>query len=281
MAEHINGSLLAVSIKQNIKNTLTAKGITPGLAIVLVGDDPASRLYVRLKKKAALMVGIEFHEYLLSDTCSENEITETINWLNRDDSTHGIVVQLPLPDIYNEDLIIGSVDPEKDADGFHSENIKKLLSGESAFAPALTKTILSLLALPKVPLEGKNALIIANSDIFAMPLIYLLEKQRVAATYISPKDGDLKKKISQADIIIVAVGKKNFIKDADCKKDSIIIDIGINEDDDGICGDVDKTAYSKKGNIGWITPVPGGVGPVTIAMLLTNVLELYLRKNTK
>ena len=278
MAELINGTILAQSINQNIKNTIAAQGLTPGLAIILVGDDPASRLYVKLKKRAALSAGIEFHEYLLSKDCSESEVLETINFLNNDDSTHGIVVQLPLPDKFDEMVVVGSVDPTKDADGFHFENVNNLVAGKSTFEPALTKTILSLIALPEIPLEGKNAIIIANSDVFAKPLCYLLEKQNIAAGYFHPDDKSIKEKIGKSDIIVVAVGKKNFILDDDCKKDAIVIDVGINEDDGGISGDVEKAIYEKKSTIGWVTPVPGGVGPVTIAMLLTNVLELYIRK---
>ena len=280
MAELINGKVLAESIKQNIKNTIVAQGSTPGLATVLVGNDPASLLYTKLKKKAAEFVGMEFHEYRLEDVCTEEEVLSCVSWLNRDPSVHGIIVQLPLPQHLNEDAIIAAIDPRKDADGFHPETINALLSDTSNFEPALVKTILSLLALPEEPLEGKNALIIANAEVFSKPLVFQLERQNVAAEYSTPRDKNLKKKLENADIVIVAVGKKNFIKDSDCKKGAIVIDIGINETNDGVVGDVDPSVYDTKGNIAWVTPVPGGVGPVTVAMLLTNVLERYFQQTT-
>lgn len=282
MAELINGSLLADSIKHNIRNTIIAQGISPGLAIVRIGDNSASELYVKLKKKAAEMVGIEFHEYLLSADCSEDEVLETIDWLNLDPSVHGIVVQLPLPKHLDEDRIIQAITPIKDADGFHPENISNLLNGDVLFEPALVKTIFSLLAIPEEPLEGKNVLIIANSDIFSNPLIYQLEKQQADIHTIRPTDSDLAKKLSEADVIITAVGIPNLIQDNDCKKGAIVIDVGITKTTDGVCGDVEQEVYTKKdSNIAWVTPVPGGVGPVTIAMLLANVLELYFLQTLK
>ncbi|MCH7663445.1 MAG: bifunctional methylenetetrahydrofolate dehydrogenase/methenyltetrahydrofolate cyclohydrolase [Chloroflexi bacterium] len=280
MAEKINGALLAESILVNIKNTIAAEGFKPGLAIIRIGDDTASELFVRLKKKAAQKVGIKFHEYLLASDICDEEVLKTIDWLNKHPRTHAIVVQLPLPAHLDEDIIIKAINPLKDADGFHPENIKKLLAGESAYEPAVIRTIFSLLSLIGKSLENKKALIIANAEIFSKPLCYLLKHQNISAEYLSPDNNALSKKLKASDIVVVAVGKKNFIKDTDCKKGAIVIDVGINKDASGVCGDVDGAVYTTKGNIAYVTPVPGGVGPVTIAMLLTNVLDLYLRTNS-
>jgi methylenetetrahydrofolate dehydrogenase (NADP+) / methenyltetrahydrofolate cyclohydrolase len=278
MAEKINGILLAESIKQNIKNTLIMQGICPGLAIIRVGDDPASKLYVKLKKRAANMVGIEFHEYLLPEDAREHDVLETLSWLNNDPNVHGIVVQIPLPAHLNEDVIIEKINPAKDADGFHPHNIGALISGNATFEPALVKAILSLIAIPEIPLKNKKAIIIANTPVIVKPLMYLFEKQNIVSEYVKAGDTLLKEKIRKSDLVIIAVGQKNFITDADCKKNAIVIDVGINEDSEGgVFGDVDPQVYSASINISWVSPVPGGVGPVTIAMLLTNVLELYFR----
>lgn len=281
MAETINGSVLAESIKLNIKNTINSQGLHPGLAIIRIGDDPASELYVKLKKRAALLVGVEFHEYLLEKNSQNVDVLKTVTWLNNNPDIHAIVVQLPLPKHLDEDKIIESINPAKDADGFHPENITRLLSGESVYEPAVVKTIFSLLSLTGEPLKNKTALIISNSVVFAKPILYLLENQNISADSVSPKDASLAKKLKKADIVIVAVGKKCFIKNKDCKKGSIVIDVGINKDSGGVYGDVDREVYTHNGNIAYVSPVPGGVGPVTIAMLLTNVLDLYLKNPLK
>lgn len=272
MKKIIDGKAIAEEIKHEVRREIVKKKLTPGLAVILVGDDPASHLYVKLKKKSCEQVGIEFHRYFCSSSTSEKEVIEAIDFLNKDPKINAILVQLPLPKGLDENKIIQSIDPAKDVDGFHPENLKKLLKGRPDVIPGLAQGIIKLIESTKEELENKKTVIISNSRIFSKPLEKLLEDKKIKVESYLSKEKNLSAKISQADILIVAVGKKNFIKAKMVKEGCIVIDVGTNRVKDKVFGDVDFKNVFKKA--AWITPVPGGVGPMTIAMLLKNTLEL-------
>ena len=281
MVKFINGNAIAAEIRKETRREIAEKKLKPGLAIVLVGDDPASKLYIKLKKKAALELGIDFHEYTAPKDAGESYIFEIIEWLNNDPAINGVVLQLPLPENLSEDRLISAIDPLKDADGFHKKNIETLKNGMPYIRPALLETVIRMLKETGEKLSGKHALIISNAEIFAEPLLIELPKFGVKPEYINPNNNEVLKKCGNADIIIIAVGIPAFLKDEQCKKGAIVIDIGINKVDGKTVGDVNPDTYEKCENIKWISPVPGGVGPVTIAMLLKNVVELAKRQNLK
>ena len=273
MAQIIDGKALAESIQQQLKEEITNKNLTPNLAVILIGDDPASQLYVNLKKKACHQVGIEFHEYLLDADCSEDAVLEVISFLNKDDNTDAILIQLPLPKKFDTDKIIKSMDPAKDVDGFHSQNIEKFLTNQSGFVPGLSLGIFKLIASTKEELKNKQAVIIAKSEIFYRPLAKLLTDQGVSTIIAHPNDADLKNKALGADILVAAAGQAFFVTGDMVKEDAIIIDVGTNKiDNNYVVGDVDYSAVFQKAS--HITPVPGGVGPMTVAMLLHNTVKL-------
>lgn len=276
----LSGSDIALAIRKELRQEIAAKKLVPGLAIILVGDDPASKLYVKLKKIAAKELVIEFHEYLLDEDCSINDIKDTISFLNKDDSIHGIVVQLPLPKGFDEDDIISEIDPKKDADGFHAKNLELYKKGEPYVVPALVQTIMRFVEETGEPLSGKRAVVVANSSVFAEPLHTAFEKKGAMSQFIQPNDNGFSKILKDSDVVVVAVGSPGTVRDEDCKKDSIVIDVGINTEDGKTCGDVELPEnLDDVKNIKWITTVPGGVGPLTIAMLLKNVV--YFSKTIK
>jgi len=269
-AQIIDGKALAKKIRAEIKKEIAELGIVPGLAVILVGADPASHLYVGLKEKAAAEVGIHFEKYLFFATEPEEKIIAKIEELNIRPDIHGIIVQLPLPQNYDENKIIAAIDPKKDADGFHPENIKKLLSGEPKIVPPVISGILKLIESTGVELKNKKITILANSEILAKPLEKILTGNDVKKI-IAPET--LTTEISDADIVISALGRAKIITADAIKDGAILIDVGTTRLEDGATvGDVDPDSTSEKA--GWITPVPGGVGPMTVAELLQNVLRL-------
>jgi len=269
-AQIIDGKSLAAKVRAEIKKEITELGIVPGLAVILVGADPASHLYVGLKEKAAAEVGIHFEKYLFFATEPEEKIIAKIEELNARPEIHGIIVQLPLPQNYDENKIIAAIDPKKDADGFHPENIKKLLSGETEITPPVISGILKLIESTGTELMNKKIVILANSEILAKPLEKILEGNDIT-TIIAPEN--ITTQIADADIIISALGRPKIITADAIKPGAILIDVGTTRLDDGkTVGDVDFDPVSEKA--GWITPVPGGVGPMTVAELLRNVLNL-------
>lgn len=277
MDKIIDGKALAAEIQQNLVVDIKSNNLNPGLAVILIGSDPASRLYVNLKKKACEKIGIEFHEYLMPDNITESQVLETIEFLNKDELTDAILVQLPLPKHLNTDIIIQAIDPQKDVDGFHPENIKKLIAGTSDFIPGLALGIWKLIESTQENLNNKSAVIVAKSDVFFQPLTKVLADQNIQAQLVDPKNPELKKYTSNADILIVAIGQAFFIKEDMVKDQAIVIDVGTNQiDNNHIEGDVDSTAGFEK--VSHITPVPGGVGPMTVAMLLYNTVQLH-KKN--
>ncbi len=274
-AQIIDGKKIAAEIREEIKKEIVELGITPGLAVILVGADPASHLYVGLKEKACAEVGIHFEKYLFFATESEEKIIKKIQEFNNNPDIHGILVQLPLPSHFNEAKIIAALDPLKDADGFHPANIEKLLRDESTVVPPVISGILKLLEATGEEIVNKKIAILANSETFVKPLQKILEKDNRVAYAIAPEN--VTPITYDADIIVTALGRPKFLTGEMIKDGAIIIDIGTTRLEDGtLVGDVDFESVFKKA--GWITPVPGGVGPMTVAMLLKNVLELAKRQ---
>ncbi|MBI5071435.1 bifunctional 5,10-methylenetetrahydrofolate dehydrogenase/5,10-methenyltetrahydrofolate cyclohydrolase [Candidatus Falkowbacteria bacterium] len=266
----IDGKKIAAEIRAEIKKEITELGIAPGLAVILVGADPASHLYVGLKEKAAAEVGIHFEKYLFFATEPEEKIIAKIQELNERPDIHGIVVQLPLPQGYDENKIVAAIDPKKDADGFHPENIKKILAGEPENIPPVISGILKLIESTGTELVNKKIAILANSEILAKPLEKILTGNDIK-TIIAPET--LTTEISDADIVITALGRAKIITADAIKPGAILIDVGTTRMDDGTTvGDIDFESAATKAC--FITPVPGGVGPMTVAELLRNVLNL-------
>lgn len=276
MAQIIDGKKIAEDIKAEIAGEIFQNFYHPNLAVILVGDDEASKLYVSLKKQAAKKVGIEFSEYLMPANTTQTQVLEAIEFLNKDEDIDAILVQLPLPKQLDANTIIQSISPEKDVDGFHPENIKNLLNNTTDFIPGLPLGIIKLLESTQENLNNKKAIIITKSEIFYQPLKKLLNDLKVEAEIVDPKNKDIKKITQQADILISAVGQAFFITADMIKKNAIVIDVGTNKVKDYTVGDVDYSEVFTK--VSHITPVPGGVGPMTVAMLLYNTLQLY-KKN--
>ncbi len=269
----INGKKLAQEIKEQIKATITEKKLEPNLAVVLVGNDPASHLYVKMKEAACKQVGIVFHKYLLPDNATMDQVNHTIQWLNDDEEVDAILLQLPLPEHLSEDTAIAAIKPEKDVDGFTKENIQLLLADKPRLIPGLVLGVMKLLEATGESLSGKKAVIIAKSPVFTEPLSHVLKSKVAGVRIIAPDDTTLQSVTTTADIIITAAGKAQFVTAAMVKPQAIIIDIGINKDEyDATVGDVDFDDVLPV--VSHITPVPGGVGPMTVAMLLYNTVVL-------
>ncbi len=269
MAWLINGKEIANKLLLDLKNELINQSTKPGLAVILVGEDQASHLYVSLKAKAAEQVGIRFEQYLLTEETPEIKIINLINELNNRPEINGILVQLPLPEKFNEAKIISTINPNKDADGFHPTNVADFLTDQSPIIPGLANGIIKLIKSTELDLLDRKVCLIANSKEFALPVKHLLEKEgALIEIHLKQKPAD----INEFDIIIVAVGQPDFIKSDDIKDGAIVIDVGTNKVDDKIVGDVKAETLTNR-NI-YLTPVPGGVGPMTVAMLLWNVFEL-------
>jgi methylenetetrahydrofolate dehydrogenase (NADP+) / methenyltetrahydrofolate cyclohydrolase len=273
MNKILDGVKIGRQIQQEIKEDLAKKHIRPGLAVILVGNDAPSQLYVSKKKKACLNVGIDFHEYLLASDTPEKELLATIDFLNKDEHTDAILIQLPLPEQFDTDKIITAIDPKKDVDGFHKENIKDFLKGKSIITPGLPLGVLRLIEQTKEKLDSEQAVIVSKGKIFSQPMIKILEDRNMKVSLVKPNDTELGQKTSKADVLIVSCGVPFLIKENMVKQDAVVIDIGINKiDNNYVVGDVDYSAVFPK--VKFITPVPGGVGPMTIAMLLYNTVKL-------
>lgn len=270
----IDGRKLAREIRAQVKKEIAEHGIVPGLGVILVGADPASHLYVSLKERAAREVGIHFEKYLFPATESEDKIIVKIQELNARPDIHAMLVQLPLPQPMNEDRIMAAMDPRKDVDGFHPENIKKLEARQPYVIPGVLVGIMKLIESAGKPASGANAVILANSATFAKPLEALLHEAKAnAITLISPSQEAASPWTRQADIIVIALGRAGFLTSNMVKDGAIIIDVGANKKETGeLVGDADSASFRDR-NV-WITPVPGGVGPMTVAILLQNVVAL-------
>lgn len=271
----IDGKAAAKEIREEIKkevNELKAQGVVPGLAVILVGDDPASHTYVRNKEKGCKEVGIHSEIYKYPAAISEAELLDKIRELNEEKRIHGILVQLPLPGHISESKVIDTISPEKDVDGFHPVNVGKLVIGKEGFLPCTPYGIMKLLEREQIDLQGKRAVVIGRSNIVGKPAGLLLLQRNATVTYCHSKTENLSYHTKQADIIIAAVGKAKFLKAEDVKEGAVIVDVGMNRDENGkLCGDVDFESVREKAS--FITPVPGGVGPMTITMLLYNTVQ--------
>ena len=273
----IDGKMVASKIKENIAaevKTLKQKtGKTPGLAVILVGNDPASAVYVRNKNKTCENLGFHSFENILPADTSESKLLGLIHELNIDDRVNGILVQLPLPDQISSNKILEAINPKKDVDGFHLENVGRLVTGNSTFKPCTPEGIIQLLDHYEVNIEGKHAVILGRSNIVGKPISLLLLERNATVTICHSKTQNLSAITKSADILIAAIGKPNFVTEDMIKDDTIVIDVGINRVDNKLIGDVDYQSVSKKASL--ITPVPGGVGPMTIAMLMANTLQSF------
>lgn len=275
----IDGKKLAAEIIEAVTQQITNEGLEPQLAVVLVGSDPASQLYVRLKEKTSKKAGIIFNKYLIAENEPEEKIVDTIQFLNHDPEIDAILIQLPLPKKFNQQRIIDAMDYRKDVDGFHPKNIDSYVSGKAQkILPGLSLAIWKLIeATGEKNYTGKNVLIIGKSDVFTKPTKRLLETHGLRSDIAHPNDSQLMEKTLASNIIVSAIGKLNSITAEMIREGSIIIDVGINKTSNGtIAGDVDFKNVAPK--CAYITPVPGGVGPMTVAMLLYNTLILARNK---
>lgn len=246
----------------------------PGLAVILVGDDPASTVYVKNKDQACHKIGIRSEVIRLPEDTTRETLLSTIYQLNADMNVHGILVQLPLPKHLDTEDILSHVSEQKDVDGFHTLNAGKLFRGLPSLVPCTPKGVMTLLQEYDVPVRGKHAVVIGRSNIVGKPMAQLLLEQDATVTICHRHTTNMEELCRQADIVVVAVGKLNFVKSSWIKHGACVVDVGINRKSDGtLAGDVDFTEVAKVA--GWITPVPGGVGPMTIAMLLENTIEAY------
>ena len=274
MAKKIDGKAVAEEVHEQVKrevDRLERKGITPGLAVVIVGDDPASRTYVNNKKKACEKVGIYLEEYALPASTTQEELLALIEKLNQKSDIDGILVQSPLPKGLDEKAIVAAINPQKDVDAFHAENVGRIMIGEFHFLPCTPAGVMELLHHEKIAVHGKNCVVIGRSNIVGKPMAMLLLHENGTVTICHSQTKNLKEICSQADILVAAVGKAKFVTADMVKEGAVVIDVGMNRDENGkLCGDVDFDAVEPKAS--FITPVPGGVGPMTIAMLLKNTI---------
>lgn len=274
MAKIIDGKAVSAAVKGQVKEEtarLKEQGIVPGLAVVIVGDDPASRVYVNNKKKACELVGFHSEEYALGAEITQEELLALVEKLNKDDSINGILVQLPLPKHLDDKAVIAAIDPKKDVDAFHAENVGKIMIGDYKFLPCTPAGVMELLASENIEIEGKSCVVIGRSNIVGKPMAMLLLHKNGTVTITHSRTKNLKEICLGADIIVAAVGIPKFLKGDMVKDGAVVIDVGMDRDENGkLCGDVDFDEVEKKA--GYITPVPGGVGPMTIAMLMKNTL---------
>lgn len=272
MYQLINGKEVAAHIKQQVKNEIEDLSLNVSLAVIVVGDNPASKIYVNNKKKACAEVGITSLEYTFPSDVSEAELIHFINNLNESKDVNGILVQLPLPEHINADKVLAWIDPMKDVDGFTAINTGKLWLGEYDLVPCTAMGVIELLDYYGIDVAGKNCVVVGRSNIVGKPVAALLLERNATVTICHSRTKDLYKHTAQADILISAVGKPKFITWGLVKNGAVVIDVGINRDENGkVCGDVDFEGVKDK--VSYITPVPGGVGPMTISILMKNTLE--------
>ena len=274
MAQRIDGKEVSAALRKRLQvqvEALKAQGTTPGLAVVIVGDDPASHIYVNHKKKACQELGMLSEEYALPQQTTQEELLDLVRELNGRQDIHGILVQLPLPLHLDEKPVIEAISPQKDVDAFHPQNVGRIMIGESRFVPCTPAGILELIDSTGMDITGKECVVIGRSNIVGKPMAMLMLHRNATVTICHSRTKDLAQITRRADILIAAVGKANFVGAAMVKPGALVIDVGMNRDADSrLCGDVDFAAVEPVA--GWITPVPGGVGPMTIAMLMQNTI---------
>lgn len=275
MAMRIDGKAIAASVRAEVAeevSKLKEQGITPGMAVVIVGDDPASRIYVNNKKKACAEVGIYSEEYALPADTTQEALTALVKELNGRKDINGILVQSPLPKGLDEKAVVETIDPNKDVDAFHAVNVGKIMIGDFDFLPCTPAGIIELLDRSGVEIEGKHCVVVGRSNIVGKPMAMLLLHRNGTVTICHSRTRNLAEICREADILVAAVGKANFITADMIKPGAAVIDVGMNRDENGkLCGDVNYVEAEKVA--GWITPVPGGVGPMTIAMLMKNAVN--------
>ena len=270
----IDGKQIAQKLRNDIAKKVEKLDRAPGLAVILVGDDPASTIYVRNKDNACKEVGFYSEKINKSANITQQELLDEVIRLNNDDKIDGILVQLPLPKHLDTNLVIETISPQKDVDGFHSENIGKLMQNKANLRPCTPKGVMTMLATTGIDLIGKDCVVIGASNIVGRPMAMELLNAGATVTICNSKTQDLSGKLQRADVIVVAVGVAHLVKGNWIKKGAVVIDVGINRLETGkLVGDVDFESAIK--NAGWISPVPGGVGPMTIATLLENTLTAY------
>jgi len=276
----IDGKKIAKKLRVSIAEQVTKLDRKPGLAVVLVGDDPASEVYVRNKDNACKEVGFYSEKINKPADITQAELLSEVESLNNNNKIDGILVQLPLPDHLDANQVIEAINPNKDVDGFNSENVGKLMQNKAYLRPCTPKGVMTMLATTGVDLVGKNCVVVGASNIVGRPMAMELLNARATVTICNSKTQDLSSKVKQADVVVVAVGRPKIIKGNWIKDGAVVIDVGINRLDDGsLVGDVDFDLAQEKAL--WITPVPGGVGPMTIATLLENTLTAYRAREGK
>lgn len=281
MAVLIDGKAVSAKVKAQVAQEteeLKAKGICPGLAVVIVGDDPASRIYVNNKKKACAAAGIYSEEHALPGDTTQEELLDLIDTLNKREEIHGILVQSPLPKGLDEAAVVEKIDPKKDVDAFHAYNVGKIMQGKYTFLPCTPAGVIELIKSTGVDICGKRCVVIGRSDIVGKPMAMLLLHENGTVTVCHSRTKNLGEICKSADILVSAVGKAHFVTGDMVKPGAVVIDVGMNRDENGkLCGDVEFSEAEPVA--GYITPVPGGVGPMTIAMLLKNTLTAARLQN--
>lgn len=280
MAYIIDGKKISSEIKEELKETvaqLKEEGISACLAVIQVGNDPASSVYVGNKKKACAFIGIDSKSYELPEGTTQEELLSLIDELNQDPQVDGILVQLPIPAHMNEKEVIHAISPAKDVDGFHPQSVGALSIGEEGFVSCTPAGIIQLLKRSNIEIEGKECVVVGRSNIVGKPMAMLLLRENGTITICHSRTKDLREVCKRADILVAAIGKPRFFDDSYVKDGAVVIDVGIHRGEDGkLCGDVDYAKVVDK--VSAITPVPGGVGPMTIAMLMNNCVEAAKRK---
>ena len=275
MAIIIDGKKVSAQVKEQVRletEELVKKGIKPGLAVIIVGDDPASRVYVNNKKKACEKVGFLSKEFALPATTTQEELLALVNELNEDKEINGILCQLPLPKGLDEKAVIEAISPLKDVDAFHASNVGKIMIGDYDFLPCTPAGVMEMLHSYNIPVEGKECVVIGRSNIVGKPMAMLLLHENGTVTITHSRTKNLKEVTKRADILVAAIGKPKFVTADMVKEGADVIDVGMDRDENGIlCGDVDFENVKEKCSA--ITPVPGGVGPMTIAVLMKNTLK--------
>ena len=281
-AKILDGKVLSAEIKEKVARQVAAmkeQGVIPGLAVILVGNDPASEIYVRNKGKGCEDTGMLSRTIRMDENTTQEALEEEIEKLNRDPAIHGILVQLPLPDHLDEQAALARILPEKDVDGFHLVNAGHLMTGTEGVVPCTPKGALYMIRSAGIDLSGKEAVVIGRSNIVGKPMAMLLLQQNCTVTLCHSRTRDLAEHTRRADILVAAVGKAGFVTADMVKPGAVVIDVGINRVDGKVCGDVDFETVKEVA--GWITPVPGGVGRMTIAMLLANTADAAERTMTR
>ena len=280
MYKLIDGKIISAAVKERVKNEVAAlkeQGITTGLAVIIVGEDPASKVYVSNKKKACEALGIISEEYALPENTTQEELLALIDTLNKKESINGILCQLPLPKHLDEEIVINAISAEKDVDAFHPVNVGKIMQGNYDFVPCTPAGIMEMLDYEGIDIAGKTCVVIGRSNIVGKPMSMLLLHKNGTVTICHSRTQNLKEVCKNADILVAAVGRPNFVT-ADMVKDgAVVIDVGINRVDGKLIGDVNFNEVCEKAS--YITPVPGGVGPMTIAMLMQNTLTAAKKQN--